>query len=134
MIRQISIFAENTKGAMQNLTAALAGAEIDIETMVTNDSAEFGIIRMIVSDAELAKKVLSEAGYLVHIDDVISVDLNDTPGGLNTLLLDIKKSNVNLDYIYISYDRKTAIPQAIIKSQDLADFEECLKGYGHRLR
>ena len=134
MIKQISIFAENRKGAMQTLTAALAGANIDIETMVTNDSAEFGIIRMIVSDPELAKKVLTEAGYLVHIDDVISVDLNDTPGGLNTLLLDIKKTNVNLDYLYISYDRKTGVPQAIIQSQDLADFEECLQGYGHRLR
>jgi hypothetical protein len=54
MIRQLSIFAENKKGAMHRVTQALADANIDMNTLVTNDSAEFGIIRMLVSDTDAA--------------------------------------------------------------------------------
>ena len=44
MIRQLSIFAENKKGAMNRITQILADAGINMNTLITNDSAEFGII------------------------------------------------------------------------------------------
>ncbi len=49
MMDQISIFAENKKGTMDAITESLTKAQVDIRTMLTNDSAEYGIIRMIVS-------------------------------------------------------------------------------------
>ena len=54
MIRQLSIFAENKKGAMNRMTQILADAGINMNTLITNDSAEFGIIRMLVSDTDRA--------------------------------------------------------------------------------
>ena len=62
MIRQLSIFAENKKGAMARMTRVLAEAGIDMNTLITNDSAEFGIVRMLVSAPDAAGKVLREAG------------------------------------------------------------------------
>jgi len=134
MIEQISIFAENKKGAMQDITSVIADAGINIESLVTNDSAEFGIIRMLVDDADKAAQCLKDAGYLVHVDNVICVEMTDSPGGLNSLLCDIKTGNINLDYIYISYNRQSSVPLAIIKAQDASEVEMCIKGYGHKVR
>ena len=63
MTEQISIYAENKKGAMSNITGLLKDAEINIMSILTNDSGEFGTVRMLVSDVPLAKKVFEDAGY-----------------------------------------------------------------------
>ena len=129
MITQISVFAENRKGAMRKLTGILGDAGIDIIALVTNDSAEFGIVRMIVSEQKLAQK-----GYMVHKDLVMAVDLEDRPGGLNRLLASIDESNTNIDYLYISYDRALSVPIAVIHSGDLEELEQCLKNQGYHVR
>ena len=50
MLKQVSIFVENKKGTFQSITSILQEENINILGSVTNDSAEYGIIRMIVSD------------------------------------------------------------------------------------
>ena len=47
MLKQVSVFGENSKGTLQKITSILAEAEINIWGSVTNASAEFGIIRMV---------------------------------------------------------------------------------------
>ena len=49
MLKQVSIYAENRKGTMQQITGILLEENIYILGSVTNDSAEYGIIRMVVS-------------------------------------------------------------------------------------
>lgn len=131
MITQISIFAENKKGTMFNLTDLLAKQQINIIALVTNDSAEFGIIRMLVSDPQAAYDTLSGAGYLVRMGEVIAVEMDDHPGGMSRILDDIEKINVNIDYIYISYDRERSIPLAVIHAGDTDELEESLEAKGY---
>ena len=52
MLKQVSIYAENKKGCLQNITGILCDNGINILGSVTNDSAEYGIVRMVVSDPE----------------------------------------------------------------------------------
>lgn len=134
MVTQISIFAENKKGTMFELTDILAKNNINIIALVTNDSAEFGIVRMLVSDPQAAYKELSAAGYLVRLDEVIGVEMDDHPGGMSTILDDIEKINVNIDYIYISYDREKNIPLAVIHAGDTDELEESLEAKGYTVR
>ena len=134
MVNQISIYAENTKGAMGKITALLAAENIDIETLMANDSAEFGIIRMLIPETERAVQVLKKAGYLVRTEQVLSVEMKDQPGGLDAILKDLQAGNINIDYIYISYDRKPSTPMAIIRTQDISEVELCLQSYGHQMR
>ncbi len=49
MLKQLSIYAENKKGTMKDITSILKEEEINILGSVTNDSAEYGIVRMVVS-------------------------------------------------------------------------------------
>ena len=71
MLKQISIYAENKKGMLQSITGILAREEINIMGSVTNDSAEYGIIRMVVSDPEKALEALSKEGYICRKTDVL---------------------------------------------------------------
>ena len=60
MLKQLSIFAENIKGKMQKVTGILLEEDINILGSVTNDSAEYGIIRMVVSKPEQALEALTK--------------------------------------------------------------------------
>ena len=133
MIRQLSIFAENKKGAMHRVTQVLADANINMNTLVTNDSAEFGIIRMLVSDTDAAAKALQDAGYMCHSDYVAAAEIGDECGSLNGLLSVINDGNINLDYIYVTYNTLSRLPVAILKTTDLMEVEGFLQGRGYNI-
>ena len=133
MIRQLSIFAENKKGAMHQVTQALADAGINMNTLVTNDSAEFGIIRMLVSDTDAALACMQAAGYLCHVDAVVSVEIGDECGSLNALLETLSNGNINLDYLYVTYSGLSKQPVAILRTQDIMEVEAFLQGKGYNL-
>lgn len=132
MLNQVSVFAENKKGALHRLTSVLSQASINIYTMVSNDSAEYGIIRLIVTDPQKALEALQAAGYQCRLDQVVAIDMADTPGSLDKILGDIEAANVNFSYLYISYNREAATPVAIIKAKE-PEIETFLKGKGYTL-
>ena len=131
MIRQISIFAENKKGAMMHMTDALIGQGINMYSLITNDSAEFGIVRILVDDPEGAMEALQKAGYLCHMDKVIAMEISDEPGSLNRVLKDIHYGNINLDYLYVTYNTLSRLPVAILRAADLMEVEGFLQARGY---
>ncbi|MBO7663572.1 MAG: ACT domain-containing protein [Clostridia bacterium] len=133
MIRQLSIFAENKKGAMNRITQILADAGVNMNTLVTNDSAEFGIIRMLVTDTPLAAAHLQEKGYLCHTDWVVAAEIGDECGSLNRLLETLNRGNVNLDYLYVTYSTLSRQPVAILRTPDIMEVEAFLSGKGYRM-
>lgn len=131
MLKQLSIYAENKKGVMQNITGILKNEDINILGSVTNDSAEYGIVRMVVSDPDKAKKALIAAGYLCHVIDVIGVEVEDKTGNLNDLLLTLKDSNVSVDYLYLSFNRDSGKPIMVFHTEDIMEVRACLKSRGY---
>ena len=103
MLKQVSIYAENRKGTMQQITGILLEENINILGSVTNDSAEYGIIRMVVSEPEKAICALEKAGYLCRMQDVLGVEVEDEVGNLHKLLVALSESNISVDYIYLSF-------------------------------
>lgn len=132
MLHQISLFAENEKGALRRITFVLAQANINIYTMLANDSAEFGIIRLIVTEPEKALHALQEAGYQCRLDKVLAIDMSDAPGTLDGILLNLQEANVSIDYLYISYNRQTSTPVAVFKTSE-PETETFLRGKGYVL-
>jgi len=132
MLKQLSIFAENKKGTMQDITNILSSEGINIWGSVTNDSAEFGIIRMIVSEPEVAKRKLEEKGYFCKLCNVIGVEMADEVGALNRLLKTLNDSNINVDYIYLSFNRDSGLPVQILHSADTHEVEDCIRAKGFK--
>ena len=133
MIRQISIFAENKKGAMMHMTDALIDAGINMYSLITNDSAEFGIVRILVDDPEGAGKALEKAGYLCHIDKVIAMEITDEPGSLNRVLKDIHYGNINLDYLYVTNSSRVETALAVLHAGEIDQVEQFLKARGYKV-
>ena len=133
MVEQISIFAENRKGSMREITQMLTENDLNIYCAITNDSAEYGIVRLLVDETERALNLLKENGFTCKMSRVIGVKIPDNVGSLNKLLCDIEDSNINLDYLYVSYSREDATPVAILHASGYAEVEECLLNRGYQL-
>ena len=114
MLKQVSVFGENSRGTLQKITAVLQEEQVNIWGSVTNDSAEYGIIRMVVSDPEKAMTALVKAGYLCRLTDVMGVEVEDEVGNLNKLLLALSDSNINVNYIYLSFNRASGKPVMVL--------------------
>ena len=131
MINQISIFTENIKGSMFKVSKVISDAGIDIYNVVTNDSAEYGIVRMLVTEPERAQKLLTDKGYMCKLDKVIGVEIPDDVGSLTTLLDTLDKCNINIDYLYVSYNRDAKTPLAVMKVVGYTEVEASLRSKGY---
>lgn len=133
MLKQVSIYAENRKGTMQQITGILLEENINILGSVTNDSAEYGIIRMVVSEPEKAVEALVKKGYLCRMQDVLGVEVEDEVGNLHKLLVALSESNISVDYIYLSFNRETGKPVMVIHTEDVEEVEMCISSKGFSL-
>jgi hypothetical protein len=99
-IHQLSIFAENKPGHLAGPCRLLAEAGVDIRALALADTQTFGILRLIVSDAARATRVLETAGHVVKATEVLAVAVADQPGGLAQVLAALDDSPVNIEYLY----------------------------------
>ncbi|HHD62999.1 MAG TPA: ACT domain-containing protein, partial [Desulfobulbaceae bacterium] len=81
-VEQIAVFLENKSGRLAEITGILAENEINIRALSVADTADFGILRLIVNKVDLARKVLKENGFTVGKTNVIAVEVPDQAGGL----------------------------------------------------
>ncbi len=131
MLKQVSIYAENKKGCFQNITGILMENDVNILGSVTNDSAEYGIIRMVVSDPEKCVEVLRANGYICKTTPVLAIECPDEVGALDKILKSLYESNININYIYLSFNRQSGLPIMVMHTDDIYAVENILihKGY-----
>lgn len=130
-MKQVSIYAENKKGTMQKITEILLRQQINILGSVTNDSAEYGIVRMVVSDADQASKALTEEGFICRLTEVIGVEVEDEVGNLNKMLTILMDSNISVDYLYLSFNRDSGKPIMVFHCEDILEVKACLESKGY---
>ena len=133
MLKQVSIYAENVKGKMLEITSILANEGINILGSVTNDSAEYGIVRMVVSEPDKAVEELKKADIICKLTDVIAVEIHDEVGNLQKLLQALDDSNISVDYLYLSFNRDSGCPIMVFHAQDGPEVENSLKSKGFTL-
>jgi len=100
LVEQIAVFLENKSGRLAEITAVLAENNVNIRALSVADTADFGILRLIVDKVEKAKTVLKENGFTVGKTTVIAVEVDDKTGGLAKVLKCIHAANINVEYMY----------------------------------
>ena len=99
-LKQLSIFLENAPGRLYEATHALGEAEINLRSLCISDSADFGVLRILVSDVAKARRVIMEKQLPARIDDVVAAEIEDKPGSLAKVLKPLLEERVNLTYMY----------------------------------
>ena len=99
-LNQLSVFLENKPGRLSEPCRILAEAGINILTLSLADTQQFGIMRLVVKEWEKAKEVLEKAGCVVNVTEVVALEVQDQPGGLESVLKIIEQGDINIEYIY----------------------------------
>ena len=99
-IQQLSLFLENKPGRLAEPCRLLAEAGVNIRTLSLADTAQYGILRMIVSDWRKASDLLRQSGYAFTTTEVLAVEVPDHPGGLADVLEVFQGTTVNIEYMY----------------------------------
>jgi len=132
-INQISIFIENRKNALSELTNVLATHNINIRALSLADSSDFGIARLIVDNAEQVQGALERSHYIVKTTPVIAIEIPDEAGSLNKILKLLADNGRNVEYMYGFTGRKTNSAYMIIRCTDVAETEKILDKAGIRM-
>ncbi len=126
-VRQISIFLENRPGQLSAICRALARESVNIATLSLADSADFGIVRMIVDDHVRGCEVLEKVGFAVIQTEVVMATVPDRPGGMAELMEKLDTAGVDIEYSYAYALGSGDKAVLVFKFNDNAKAEAALK-------
>ncbi len=132
-LKQLTIFVENKKGALVDITKILADNNVNMRALSIADTQDFGILRLIVNDNETATKALTETGYLLKMTDVVGVKIGDQPGKLSKALEVLDKAEINMEYLYAFMARTEKHAYVVLRVADNEMAEKALEDAGFHM-
>ncbi len=99
-VDQLAVFLENKSGRLAAIAGTLSDNGVNIRALSVADTADFGILRLIVDDTEKAIRALKEEGFTVGKAEVVAVEVEDKPGGLARVLSVLHEAGINVEYMY----------------------------------
>lgn len=132
-IRQLSVFVENKRGRLAEITKVLQDNGIDIRALSVADTRDFGILRLIVNDPDKAVAVLKDDGFTVSLTQVISIGIEDTPGSLHRAMAVLDQHEISVEYLYAFLSRSEKTAYVILRVEDNEGATEILLNNGFRV-
>ena len=128
-LKQVSVFVENEPGRLEAILEVLEREKVSIRALSVSDTAEFGIVRMILDKPEEGLQALRQAEFTTRVDWMLSTQIPDVPGGLlNSVAKPMAKAGINIKYFY-AYIGQAGEGKAmvVLKTNDIEKAEEILK-------
>lgn len=117
-MKQISIFIENSAGRIAEVTRVLKDVGVNLRAISIADTADFGILRVISDDCEKTLTALKENQFTTRTTEVLAVKIPDQVGSLYDVMVLFQKNNVNIEYLYASFEVTEDSTIIIFKVQD----------------
>lgn len=130
--KQVSIFLENRAGRLADVTTLLGDNGVNIRALSLADTADFGILRLIVNDPDKALSLLKKAGLTVRETEVVAAEVPDRPGGLAEILRLLSAEQINVEYMYAFVRSPAESAIMIFRFDDPARALEVLQRKGIR--
>ena len=99
-VKQISVFLENKKGRLADVARILAGQAINLRALSLADTADFGVLRIIVDEPDRCLSVLKSNSFVAQVTEVVAIEVEDKPGGLGKVLEVLDAASLNVEYMY----------------------------------
>ena len=125
-ITQLSVFLENKPGKLYEVVKRISEAGINLRAMTIAEVRDFGILRIIVSDAKKAMEVL-EDDHIITTTEVVSAVMEDKAGALYDILQALESANVNIEYMYAYTGEVTGSANVVFRVDDIEGAEAKLK-------
>ena len=123
--KQISVFIENREGRLGEVLGVLKDNSVNILSLSLADTSDYGLLRIIVDNPEKGVDALVKQGFSAKVSEILIVEIQHTPGALQSLVEKLAQNGVNIEYMYgLSERDKTA--SVIIKCNDLQKAETIL--------
>ena len=119
-IKQLSIFVENKKGRLAEITEIISKAGANIRALSIADTTDYGILRLIVSDHEKALEALKADGIIASVTDVLGIEVSDVPGGFSGAVKVLADADITIEYAYAFITRHEGSACVIIRVEDNA--------------
>ena len=129
-VQQISIFIENKSGRLAEVTRLLGERQVSIRALSLADPSDFGILRLLVDQADTAFTVLKEGGFTVSKTQVVAVEVPDQPGGLSRILQILDEAKINVEYMYAFAERNADNAVIIFRFEDIDNAIKTLQERG----
>lgn len=132
-VHQISIFLENRAGQLAQVTRVLADHGIDMRAISIAETTDYGVLRLIVDDAQRATGVLVSNGFVLSMTPVHVVAVPDHAGGLAPVLEAISEGNLDIEYMYSLFTHKEGKAYMVFRNSDEEKFVALLESHGIKL-
>ena len=126
MIKQVSVFLENSPGSLFKVASILAKADVDIRAITMAENSDFALLRIVVNDPDRAVKTLEDNGIAAIQQEVIAVGVDDKPGGLASIADVLAKGRLNIEYVYTIITRAHKKAFVILRTDDIGKTEKIL--------
>lgn len=100
IVTQLALFLDNRPGMLARVCEALSAAKINIFAIMTSDTVDHSVIRMVVSDSKKAESLFEEHGTLVVTNEVLMISGDNKPGSLAKIANRLAEGKVNIEYAY----------------------------------
>ena len=105
---QLTVCLENKPGQLAKLGAALKRAKVNILALSVADSADTGVVRLVVDNSTKASQALTRAGMKPTRQAVLVTTPPNEPGALQAVAAKLAAARVNVNYVYGSVTRGAA--------------------------
>ena len=129
-IHQISVFLENRSGQLAEITGILSDNHIDLRAISIAETADYGVLRLIVNKPQDASAILLEHGFILSMTPVVAVAVPDQPGGLSNLLGILSAAGIDIEYMYSVFGQSNGLAYMIFRVSDLEKFSAVLSANG----
>ncbi len=97
-------------GTLVQVAEALGHAGINIDGACGVESGDAAVLHVIVSDAELARRTLLNAGVEICGETSVSIlDVENRPGSAASVLRRVADAGVNLELLYTTLDGRLVL-------------------------
>ena len=126
-IKHLSVFLENKTGRINEVVRTLGANDINMHAFSMAETADFGILRLIVSDVDKAVEVLRSHDFAVMSTDVVCLSCENVPGSLAVILEYLAQEQIFIEYMYAFAQNDRA--NVVIKPNDLTHCLEVLQAH-----
>ncbi len=132
-LRQFCVFMENRVGRLHDLLRQIEQHDLRILALSVVDSIDFAVARLIVSDSDRVREILSLTKFTVMENDILGVELPEDADPFSMVFRDLVAAEINIAYTYPLLYRRSRKGAIAIFVDDIDSARRILTDHGQHL-